>query len=251
VAVADREDALLTEQMRYYDDRTDEYDDCYFRRGQHDLGPEFNSRWFEETGRIEAAVRELPLSARVLELACGTGLWTRLLAPRAERLVAVDASAKMIARNRARVGDPRVEYVQADLFDWVPSGHERFDLIFMGFFLSHVPPDRFDSMWSRIGSWLAPGGSVFLCDDCAGPDRPLSGRPIAEGPSFAHRRRLGNGNEYVIVKLFYEPEELQSKLEALGWDAQIQGSGEHFLYGRATVAAPPSAGERVPSSARS
>jgi SAM-dependent methyltransferase len=232
--MADGVDGLLAEQMRYYDDRTDEYDDCYFRRGEHDFGPEFNSRWFEETGRIEAAVRELPFSARVLELACGTGLWTRLLAPRAERLVAVDASARVIAANRARVADPRVEYVQADLFDWEPPSGERFDLIFMGFFLSHVPPDRFESLWSRIRSWLAPGGSVFLIDDCAGPDRPHAGRPVPDGPSFAHRRRLANGAEYVVVKLFYEPEELQGKLLAIGWDAPIQRTAQHFLYGRAT-----------------
>src|SRR5262245_45471059 len=111
---------ILQDQARYYEHRAPEYDDVWFRRGPYDLGAEGNRRWFEETARLERAVDDLDASGIVLELACGTGIFTRRLAPRARRLIAVDAAAATLSINRERVADPRVEYVHGDLFDWDP-----------------------------------------------------------------------------------------------------------------------------------
>ena len=52
-------------------------------------------------------------------------------------MTAVDASPEAIAINRARVGRANVDYVEADLFAWTPPA--RYDLVFMSFWLSHVP----------------------------------------------------------------------------------------------------------------
>ncbi|MDQ3210248.1 MAG: class I SAM-dependent methyltransferase, partial [Actinomycetota bacterium] len=111
---------ILADQSRYYEDRAPEYDDIWFRRGVYDLGPQGNVRWFEETARLEAALDELDASGTVLELACGTGLFTRHLAPRADRLIAVDSAESVLAINRDRVADPSVEYLHGDLFMWSP-----------------------------------------------------------------------------------------------------------------------------------
>jgi SAM-dependent methyltransferase len=223
---------LLDEQVRYYDDRAPEYEDLWFRRGRHDLGAEFNERWFRETAIVEAAVDAAGTDGSVLEIACGTGLWTRRLAPRSSRYVALDSSRKMLELNGAQNEGPNVEFVLADAFDWEPSS-EQFDLIFFGFFISHVPPEAFAGWWTRFRSWLAPGGSVFLVDDAAGPDRPYSGDVVPDGPPRAHRRRLSDGREYTIVKVFYGPGDLALRLAELGWSAEIRGSGQHFLYGSA------------------
>jgi trans-aconitate methyltransferase len=232
--VDSRVEALLADQMRYYEDRATEFEDCYYRRGLHDMGPEFNERWFREIADLEAAVQALPVTGRVLELACGTGLWTRFLASRADRLVAVDSSEEMIRLNRERVNDSRVTYVRDDLFEWRPGAGQVFEAIFIGFFLSHVPPDRLGRLWERLGSWLAPDGVVAFCDDRDGPDRPYSGDTVADGPSFAHRRQLSGGRSYTIVKVFYSPDELGHLLRGLGWNAEVHATGEHFLYGTAS-----------------
>jgi hypothetical protein len=47
-------------------------------------------------------------------------------------------------------------------------------------------------------------------------------------------RRLADGRGYRIVKRFYEPQALQQRLAALGWNAQVQTTGEFFIYGQAT-----------------
>lgn len=53
----------------------------------------------------------------------------------------------MLAINRAFNGDARVEYVEADLFEYVPN--TLYDLVFAGFWLSHVPEARF----GLSGTW--------------------------------------------------------------------------------------------------
>jgi SAM-dependent methyltransferase len=229
-------DRILDEQARYYEARAPEYDDVWYRRGRYDLGPEGNARWFDETARLEAAVDAFGATGEVLELACGTGLFTRRLAPRARHLTALDGSAAMIEANRARVRDPRVTYVRADLFAWEPPAGVRYDAIFSSFLISHILPDRFEDFWERLARWLAPTGRVFFCDDVAGAEaRPSNpGDPVDDGPDFAHRRRLSTGQEYTIVKVFHQPEGLTQALSDLGWAAVIETTGVEFFYGIAT-----------------
>jgi demethylmenaquinone methyltransferase/2-methoxy-6-polyprenyl-1,4-benzoquinol methylase len=220
---------LLADQIRYYDDRADTYDKLYRRRDEYDLGPQGNASWSAATSVLESSIRSLEVRGSVLEIACGTGLWTRWLAPRASRLVCVDASSRMLQRNRALVGGPRVEYVLADVFEWEPE--ESFEVIVMGFFISHIPPGRFPGFWDGIRRWLARDGVVWFCDDSAGPDRPRTGDRVP-GVPHANRRRLGD-REYAIVKVFYAPDELEAKLNGLGWEAGVRSAGEDLLYGTA------------------
>ena len=222
---------LLSEQARYYDDRAPEYEDLWFRRGKHDLGSEFNERWLRETGIVESAVDGISPTGSILEIACGSGLWTRRLAPKAARYVALDSSPRMLELNRNRHGAPHVEYVLADVFDWRTS--EQFDLVFVGFFVSHVPPELWASFWDIVARRLKPDGAAYIVDDAAGPNRPYSGDVVENGPPHAHRRRLSGDREYTIVKVFYSPEELAARLGEVGWHADIMSSGEHFLYGSA------------------
>ena len=227
---------ILREQTRYYEDRAPEYEDVWYRRGRYDLGPEGNAGWFEETGRLEAAVDAFDASGEVLELACGTGLFTRRLAIRARRLTALDASPAVLEINRNRVGERSIDYVHADLFSWEPPQGRRFHAIFSSFLISHITPDRFAEFWSRLERWLAPGGRVFFCDDVAGPEaRPSNpGEDAEDGPDFAHRRRLNSGQEYTIVKVFHRPDGLTEALAGLGWQAEIGTTGTEFFYGTTT-----------------
>lgn len=227
-------DRLLDEQVGYYEARADEYDDCYLRLGRYDHGPEANASWFAETARLEAAVHLFDATGSVLEIACGTGLWTRFLAPRASRVLAVDASANVLALNEARYGRPHVDYHQVDIFDWAPPAGERFDAIFFGFFISHIPPTLFEAFWSNLRDWLAPGGRVFFCDDAAGSDRPFGGDRIDEAPRYALRRSLTDGQEFTIVKIFYEEDALTEHLDLLGWQADVTTTGSLFMHGTAT-----------------
>jgi demethylmenaquinone methyltransferase/2-methoxy-6-polyprenyl-1,4-benzoquinol methylase len=234
-------DQVLREQSDYYEARAPEYDDVWYRRGRYDLGPHGNARWFAETARLEAAVDAAGITGEVLEVACGTGLFTRRLASRARALTALDASAAVLAINAERVGDPSVRYLQTDIFRWEPPRHRRFDHIFFGFFLSHVPPHKLDAFWDRLAGWLAPGGRVLFCDDAPGVDQRASnpGETVDDGPAWAHRRRLHDGREFTIVKVCHAPETLTAWLAARGWHAEVSATGEEFIFGSAVPLAQP------------
>ena len=151
------DERLLAEQIRYYEERAPIYEQLYFLQGRYAVeDPAVAATWRRETAALEGFVEGLDASGAVLELACGNGLWTRFLAPRAATLVAVDSSNRMIERNREWVGDPAVRYVQADLFTW--DQPERFDLIFAGFFLSHVPPAPVERLLAEGGGVARPRG---------------------------------------------------------------------------------------------
>ena len=57
-------------------------------------------------------------------------------------------------------------------------------------------------------------------------DRPLDGGAIEE---CSPQR---SGEEYWVVKVMYEPEELQSLLDVGGWDSNIAGT-RSFIFGSA------------------
>src|SRR5947208_2365425 len=63
----------------------------------------------------------------VLELACGPGTWTTMLADRAQTLTAVDGSPEMLAEAAGRPHGEHVRFVHADLFEWHPE--RRYDSV--------------------------------------------------------------------------------------------------------------------------
>ena len=220
-------DELLAEQVSYYRARAAEYDDWWFRRGRYDYGPEWNGRWFAEVAEVEAALGRFDASGDVLELACGTGIWTRCLACTAARLTAVDASPEVIELNRARVGDAAVEYVQADIFDLrLP---DRYDECFFGFWLSHVPDERFVEFWDGVGRALRPGGRVFFVDSGIDRSDRAHTRDRAEQTEL---RQLADGREFRIVKRYHEPTELEGRLGALGFRVSVSTTARgSMIYG--------------------
>jgi len=161
----------------------------------------------------------------VLELACGPGVWTSQLLRYATDVTAVDASPEMLAIAAARVGRERVRFVQADLFTWKPD--RRYDVVFIGFWLSHVPAERFESFWSLVADCLQPAGRVFFADDAyRTPDE------LVEGPSSSTiRRRIPDGTAYRLVKVPHRPADLERQLRQLGWDITVTSTAGPFYWG--------------------
>ena len=82
-------------------------------------------------------------------------------------------------------------------------------------------------------SCLAPDGRVFLIDNRDDHPAPHGKDPyvVKYGPDL-HLRRLDDGSEYRVVKIMYEPDELQSLLNATGSRASIETT-RWFIFGSA------------------
>lgn len=225
------DDALLTEQLDYYRARAGEYDRWWNREGRFDRGAEATARWFAEAAELERVLERFDLCGDVLELACGTGLWTRHLTAYAASLTAVDGSEEVLAINRARVGSPRVRYIQADLFDWTPPPECGYDACVFSFWLSHVPEQRFAAFWEMVGSALRPGGRVLFIDSARTDRSTAADHQLPGSGEATMTRRLEDGREFQIFKRFYDPTVLMDDLASLGFDVQVANTGEFFLYG--------------------
>jgi ubiquinone/menaquinone biosynthesis C-methylase UbiE len=197
----------VSEQKRYYAERAPEYDDWWYRRGRYELDPDALARWQADVAEAEAALEAFAPEGRVLELAAGTGIWTRKLVRSAGRVVAVDANAETLALNTSDA-----ELVQADVFELRPD--RRFDLVFFSFWLSHVPEARFDEFWLLVREALAPAGRVFLVDSGAG-DTAHTGTDQA---GWEETRSLADGRTFRIVKRRWSPQELAERVRPLGFE---------------------------------
>jgi SAM-dependent methyltransferase len=167
----------LAEQIEYYRQRADEYDEWWFRQGRYAMEPAEQARWFADQVEVERALNSFQPDGDVLELACGTGLWTRHLIRYANRVTAVDAAPEMISRNRTRVDDRApVQYVTADLFRWRPPARS-YDVCFFGYWLSHVPADRLTGFWEVVATAVRPAGRVSLWTAPGQPTPAPNGSP--------------------------------------------------------------------------
>lgn len=210
---ADRQDpgSLLDEQAAYYRALAPDYlDQCLDLPG---------------VGEITEALGAFNPRGSVLELACGPGVWTGRLLRYAADVTAVDASPEMLAIAAPRVGRERVRFIQADLFTWRPD--RRYDVVFFGFWLSHVPAEHFASFWSLVADCLKAQGRVFFVDDAY-----RTADELMEGPSSSTiRRQIPDGTAYRIVKVPYQPGDLERRIGRLGWDIKVTATAGPFYWG--------------------
>lgn len=222
-------EAFLQDQIAYYRARAGEYDEWFLRQGRYDRGATENERWFADIAQLRQALDDFAPVGNVLELACGTGLWTAQLLYHAEHITAVDASPEVLALNQQRLQSERVTYLQADLFQWQPT--DQYDVVFFSFWLSHVPAQRFAGFWQMVANALTANGRVFLIDSRHIESSTARDHRLAPAETQIQERRLNDGRTYQIVKIFYEPAQLDVELRQLGWQSTIKTTSTYFLYG--------------------
>jgi 2-polyprenyl-3-methyl-5-hydroxy-6-metoxy-1,4-benzoquinol methylase len=93
----------------------------------------------------------------MLEIGCGNGGMTRLLAPQAAQVVALDLSTPSLAAVDA-LSLHNVEVVQGLVEHYQPE--TRFDWIIMSEVIEHLRQPG--EIIARCVTWLAPGGSLLL-----------------------------------------------------------------------------------------
>jgi cyclopropane fatty-acyl-phospholipid synthase-like methyltransferase len=109
--------------------------------------------WF-----LDEVLQRLPADADVLELGCGPGTVSPVLAD-GRRYTGVDLSAGQLAIARERL--PDVEFIQGD-FTTVELAPAAYDAVVAFFVFNHVPRAEHAPMFARVFSWLRPGGRFML-----------------------------------------------------------------------------------------
>src|SRR5690348_6442412 len=204
------EDDILQEQIAYYRARAQEYDES--------IGLTEEPRG--AFARAASLLKEMGPFEQVLELACGTGIWTRSLLRVGQHITAIDAAPEMLEIARRKLGHTPVEYQQADLFQWEPL--QEYDLVFFAFWLSHVPPARVAAFLSKVSRAVLPGGYVVIVDQYAPTEEDR--RLIKEGGGgrLYAERSLRDGQTFTIVKVFHDLMSLQRMFTDLGFESTVR-----------------------------
>lgn len=194
----------------------DEFEIDYLKRAYDRRAPEFESKYERadpvqraELARLAEFVRDALRGRRVLEIACGSGYWTRCVAESARSVVGIDPAPRMLDLARARnlPGDV-VEFRVGDAYRL----HEiegRFDAALAMFWLSHVPLSRLARFLDELRARLEPDSVVFMADDVYDPG---TGGVLVRKPGIRDtfkRRTLRDGTEQVILKNYFDESALR------------------------------------------
>lgn len=219
---------LIRDQIAYYRSRSSEYDEWFYRIGRYDRGQELNNRWFAEIEIVQKALREIGQVNQVLELASGTGIWTEQLLQISTKIEAIDASQETIAINQNKLNSDKVIYQHQDIFAWEPQ--QEYDLVFFSFWLSHVPPDLLPSFFNKVYLATHKGGQIFIIDSRNDYTSRAKDHPVNGQNGIYQTRKLNDSKEFEVVKIYYQPDELQTLLVNAGFTANVRVTESYFIY---------------------
>ncbi|KGF72981.1 SAM-dependent methlyltransferase [Neosynechococcus sphagnicola sy1] len=124
----------------------------------------------------EARFRQLPLQGltitpemQILDLCCGSGQTTQLLAQYSPQVTGLDAAAVALTRAARRV--PQATYVQA-WAESMPFPDQRFDLVHISAALHEMEVTQLQAILREVYRVLKPGG-WFVLSDFHAPTNPL------------------------------------------------------------------------------
>jgi len=221
--------AVVSGMQAYYDERAEQYDDWYRHVNLYD-DPANNQAWHEEVEQMTEWVKAFG-SGRLLEIASGTGWWTRHLARRASVscVVTLDYAPTMLAMLRRRLREEKVSaaITRGDAYQ-LPFADSAFDCCFFGFWLSHVPQELLATFFAEVRRVVRQAGHVMIVDS-----KPFRG--ATPGAQLKQQRILDDGSRHHIVKVYHTPETLRAVLERWGTQVQTWTSGKFFTAGQLTV----------------
>jgi len=192
--------------IEYYQKRAPEYDKIYFRD---------NPDRQAELGAMYTASRQALRERHVLDAACGTGYWTKIVSEQASSIVGVDINPGTLAEAGRKHYVCPTYLARGDFFH-PPFRERRFTGLLATYVLSHVRREDIGSLRNELGRLIKAGSPAFICDNnpvC----EPIPDLIWDEGHVNSYRRRrLENGEEYIILKNYFKEGELAAMFESWG-----------------------------------
>ena len=199
----------------YYNKRAPIFDEKYdFNR------PDYGPALREMAGAVVEALK----GRRVLEVAAGTGIWTRVASACAVSITATDATPATLAEAREKFKDnPRVSLVQADAYRLqdLPGS---FDGGLAVQWFSHVPKQRYGEFFESFHGCLTKGAVVFVADSSAEAVMPMGTYSRLGQPDTYQQRQLPDGSTYEIIKNFFSVEDLLRIFGPRSHDLRVGGN---------------------------
>jgi len=200
---------MNTDLNTYYRARAKEYEQIY-------LKPERQN----ELLKISSILQHVFNQKVVLEIACGTGYWTEIIAKSATSVHATDINETVLEIAKSKFYPKRnTTFGQADIYNF--PNRNRYDNLFAGFIWSHILLQDLDNFIQKLNLLVKPGGKVVLIDNnyVAGSNHPITHKD-EEGNTY-QTRKLKDDSEHLVLKNFPTEAFLRLKLEGLADTIEI------------------------------
>jgi SAM-dependent methyltransferase len=171
---------------------------------------------------------ELLRGHKVLEIACGTGYWTRLIGASAASVHATDINEATLALARDRQQGGNVTFAQADAFD-LPAVAGQYTAVFAGFWWSHVKREEQERFLAQLRAKLGKDVLLVLLDNVyVDGSSIVIARTDQEGNTYQFRP-LASGERLEIVKNFPTDSYLRKKLATAAREIRIERLPYYWL----------------------
>lgn len=194
---------------KYYSRRASEYERIYQLPERQD-----------DLRKLEQFCGEAFRDCNVLEIACGTGYWTRFVAQSAKSIVATDVNLEVLDLARLKLYPLAPDFRIADAYtlDGIPHS---FNSALAGFWWSHVPKQRQSEFVNALHRHLQPDALVVMFDNryVEGSNTPIS--VTDEFGNTYQDRKLADGTQHRVLKNFYSRDELQKCFESNTSDMRV------------------------------
>ncbi|MGA3007736.1 MAG: class I SAM-dependent methyltransferase [Opitutaceae bacterium] len=175
----------------------------------------------EDLSRLRDILGSLFPGADVLEVACGTGYWTEVVARSARSIFATDISDKALAIARTKdFGGASVDFLKANAYA-LPDFDGQFTAGLGAFWWSHIPKAKIQEFLADFHSHLQQGATVAFIDNryIEGNSTPICN--VDENGDSYQMRTLQDGQLHKVLKNFPTPEELKAAIGDTGNNIEV------------------------------
>lgn len=132
-----------------------------------------------EKQKYAASLDALPSRrfTEALEVGCSIGIFTRALAERCDRVLALDVAPAALSAARRNCPAPHVTFAERRVPEAWPAG--RFDLIVLSEVLYYLTADDIAHVAAQSQTALLPGGTILLVHYLGETDYPMTGDDAA------------------------------------------------------------------------
>lgn len=208
-ALQEKEDLgkLLDSTKQYYEAYSDKYVEFYddwFKGKNAFSNPDYKEGYDQ---LAETLIEVMKTEEMIVDVGCGVGTWSTLLAKHRAKVVSLDYSPSILRRCREKARglklEPRIFRILADGFH-LPFPSQIFDGATLNWVLAHIQVNKNDMFLKEVRRVLKYNGWLVVSDS--------HWRGQEGGKEQVQTRDTDEGT-HEIYKYYYEPEELGNLLE--------------------------------------
>lgn len=198
--------------------------DQFHRSGERQVATSLDRIRPDHLGRYRFAAAQISPGERVLDMACGIGYGSYLLAKEspADSIVAVDIEPQAIDYGRLHYHDERISFVCGDALD-VALPADLFDTVVSFETIEHLPqPER---LLQRFQALLRPGGRLI----CSTPNQAVMPFNKANFP-FHLRHFTESQMREMLGAAGFQVDEVHSQYEKKSESFVQDGNGKYLIF---------------------